>query len=94
MSLKILEIRYLQSFLARDDLSHSFVPTSLPSLRPATRPSLCPSSVPSLALPHAPPHALMCVLNLIVSATFRIHGLNVIDSVLIVKLGEFQDDVN
>ncbi len=55
MSLKILEIRYLQSFLARDDLSHSFVPTSLPSLRPATRPSLCPSSVPSLALPHAPP---------------------------------------
>ena len=53
MSLKILEIRYLQSFLARDDLSHSFVPTSLPSLRPATRPSLCPSSVLSLALPHA-----------------------------------------
>lgn len=56
MSLKILEIRYLQSFLARDDLSHSFVPTSLPSLRPATRPSLCPSSVPSLALPHARSH--------------------------------------
>ena len=53
MSLKILEIRYLQSFLVRDDLSHSFVPTSLPSLRPATRPSLCHSSVPSLALPHA-----------------------------------------
>lgn len=49
MSLKILEIRYLQSFLVRDDLSHSFVPSSLPSLRPATRPSLCPSSVPSLA---------------------------------------------
>jgi len=36
----------------------------------------------------------MCVLNLIVSATFRIHGFNVIDSVFIVKLGEFQDDVN
>lgn len=33
MSLKILGIRYLQSFLVRDDLSHSFVPTSLPSLR-------------------------------------------------------------
>lgn len=48
MSLKILGIRYLQSFLARDDLSHSFVPTSLPSLRP--------SSVPSLALPHARSH--------------------------------------
>ena len=57
MSLKILEIRYLQSFLVRDDLSHSFVSTSLPSLRPATRPSLCPSSVPSLALPHARSHA-------------------------------------
>ena len=57
MSLKILEIRCLQSFLVRDDLSHSFVPTSLPSLRPATRPSLCPSSVPSLALPHAPPRS-------------------------------------
>ena len=57
MSLKILGIRYLQSFLVRDDLSHSFVPTSLPSLRPATRPSLCPSSVPSLALPHAQSHA-------------------------------------
>lgn len=56
MSLKILEIRYLQSFLVRDDLSHSFVPSSLPSLRPATRPSLCPSSVPSLALPHARSH--------------------------------------
>lgn len=52
MSLKILGIRYLQSFLVRDDLSHSFVPTSLPSLRPATRPSLCPS----LALPHARSH--------------------------------------
>ena len=52
MSLKILEIRYLQSFLVRDDLSHSFVSTSLPSLRPATRPSLCPS----LALPHARSH--------------------------------------
>ena len=52
MSLKILEIRYLQSFLVRDDLSHSFVPTSLPSFRPATRPSLCPS----LALPHALSH--------------------------------------
>lgn len=91
MSLKILEIRYLQSFLVRDDLSHSFVPTSLPSLRPATRPSLCPSSVPSLALLTP---ALMCVLNLIVSATFRIHGLNVIYSVLVVKLGEFQDDMN
>ena len=91
MSLKILEIRYLQSFLVRDDLSHSFVPTSLPSLRPATRPSLCPSSVPSLALLTP---ALMCVLNLIVCVTFRIHGLNVIDSVFIVKLGEFQDDMN
>ncbi len=56
MSLKIFGIRYLQSFLVRDDLSHSFVPTSLPSLRPATRPSLCPSSVPSLALPHARSH--------------------------------------
>ena len=56
MFLKILEIRYLQSFLVRDDLSHSFVSTSLPSLRPATRPSLCPSSVPSLALPHARSH--------------------------------------
>lgn len=57
MSLKILGIRYLQSFLVRDDLSHSFVPPpSLPSLRPATRPSLCPSSVPSLALPHARSH--------------------------------------
>ena len=56
MSLKILEIRYLQSFLVRDDLSHSFVPISLPSLRPATRPSLCPSSVPSLALPYARSH--------------------------------------
>lgn len=52
MSLKILGIRYLQSFLVRDDLSHSFVPTSLSSLRPATRPSLCPS----LALPHARSH--------------------------------------
>lgn len=53
MSLKILGIRYLQSFLVRDDLSHSFVPPpSLPSLRPATRPSLCPS----LALPHARSH--------------------------------------
>lgn len=52
MSLKILGIRCLQSFLVRDDLSHSFVPTSLPSLRPATRPSLCPS----LALPHARSH--------------------------------------
>ena len=40
MYLKILEIRYLQSFLVRDDLSHSFIPSSLPSLRPATRPSL------------------------------------------------------
>ena len=84
MSLKILEIRYLQSFLARDDLSHSFVSTSLPSLRPATRPSLCPFLTP----------ALMCVLNLIVSATFRIHGLNVIDSVFVVELGEFRNDVN
>ena len=46
MSLKILEIRYLQSFLVRDDLSHSFVPSSLPSLRPATRPSLCPFFCP------------------------------------------------
>lgn len=91
MSLKILEIRYFQSFLVHDDLSHSFVPTSLPSLRPATRPSLCPSSVPSLALPHARSHVRT---QLIVSATFRIHGLNVIYSVLVVKLGEFQDDVN
>ena len=91
MSLKILEIRYLQSFLVRDDLSHSFVPTSLPSLRPATRPSLCPSSVPSLALLTP---ALMCVLKLIVCVQLSIHGLNVIDSVLIVKLGEFQDDMN
>ena len=57
MSLKILEIRYLQSFLVRDDLSHSFIPSSLPSLRPATRPYLCPSSVLSLALPHARSHA-------------------------------------
>lgn len=46
MSLKILGIRYLQSFLVRDDLSHSFVPSSLPSLRPATRPSLCPFFCP------------------------------------------------
>ena len=36
----------------------------------------------------------MCVLNLIVCVHLSIQGLNVIDSVLIVKLGEFQDDVN
>ena len=52
MSLTILEIRYLQRFLGRDDLRHSFISSSLPSLRPATRPSLCPS----LALPHDRSH--------------------------------------
>ena len=36
---------------------------------------------------------LIRVLNLIVSIPFRIHGFNVIDSVLIIKLDELQNDV-
>lgn len=31
--------------------------------------------------------------NPVASAAFRIHGLNAIDSVLVVKPGRFQDDI-
>ena len=58
----------------------SLSPSSLPSLRPSSRPSLSPSSLPTLTR----------VLDLIVCVPFRIHGFNVFDSVLVVKLGEFR----